>query len=260
MNNSAPSYCGHRFPPEIISHAVWLYHRFCLSFRDVEDLLAERGVTVSYEAIRQWCWKFGSEYARGLKRRQGRLGDTWHLDELFVTIPGPATVSVASGRPGWRPDLHPRPGRSESACSRTLLPQAVGRTGRGTQPAGDGQTAQLWRRSSNHHAFRDPRYEAVRQQPSGGLPSADPATRTTDAPVQVARPSAALPLRSRSHPEPLPGWTAPRELGQPPYSAGSFLRRLASGDVCLLNRSDTFDGAASRFDEDNLTVPLGDMI
>jgi putative transposase len=88
MNTDARSYHGYRFPPEIISHAVWLYHRFCLSFRDVEDLLAERGITVTYETVRQWCRKFGPEFARRLKRRQGRLGDTWHLDELFVTIQG----------------------------------------------------------------------------------------------------------------------------------------------------------------------------
>jgi hypothetical protein len=66
MKNDTPSYRGCRFPPEIISHAVWLYHRFCLSFRDIEDLLAERGIVVSYEAIRQWCLKFGPEYARTL--------------------------------------------------------------------------------------------------------------------------------------------------------------------------------------------------
>jgi putative transposase len=88
MDNSESSYRGHRFPAEIIGHAVWLYHRFCLSFRDVEDLLAERGITLSYETIRQWCRKFGGEYARTLKRRQGRLGDTWYLGELFVTIQG----------------------------------------------------------------------------------------------------------------------------------------------------------------------------
>ena len=88
MKSDTPSYHGYRFPPEIISHAVWLYHRFCVSFRDVEDLLAQRGITVSYEAIRLWCIQFGSEYARRLKRRQGRLGDTWHLDEVFVTIQG----------------------------------------------------------------------------------------------------------------------------------------------------------------------------
>ena len=88
MKSDKPSYCGYRFPPEIISHAVWLYYRFSLSFRDVEDLLAERGIVVSYETIRQWCRKFGTEYARKLKRREGRLGDTWFLDELFVTIQG----------------------------------------------------------------------------------------------------------------------------------------------------------------------------
>ncbi len=81
-------YRGHRFPPEIISHAVWLHHRFTLSFRNVEDLLAEREILVSYEAIRYWCQKFGQSYSRTLRRKQGRLGDTWHLDELFITLQG----------------------------------------------------------------------------------------------------------------------------------------------------------------------------
>ena len=88
MSNDRLSYRRHRFPPEIISHAVWLYHRFGLSLREVEDLLAERGITVSYEAIRYWCAKFGVEYARRLRRRQGRLGDSWFLDEVFVSIRG----------------------------------------------------------------------------------------------------------------------------------------------------------------------------
>ncbi len=88
MYNDRQRYHRHRFPPEIISHAVWLYHRFGLSLRDVEDLLAERGITVSYEAIRLWCGKFGLDYARKLRRRRGRLGDTWFLDEVFVTIRG----------------------------------------------------------------------------------------------------------------------------------------------------------------------------
>jgi putative transposase len=81
-------YRGYRFPPEIISYAVWLYHRFSLSFRDVEELLAERGVTVCYEAVRLWCLRFGQAFAKRLRGRQGRLGDTWHLDEMFVTIRG----------------------------------------------------------------------------------------------------------------------------------------------------------------------------
>ena len=88
MKHTIPTYQRHRFPSEIINHAVWLYHRFCLSFREVEELLAERGITVTYETIRQWCQKFGQNYARKLKKRQGRLGDTWHIDEVFVTIQG----------------------------------------------------------------------------------------------------------------------------------------------------------------------------
>ncbi len=88
MKTNTNGYRGYRFPREIISHSVWLYHRFSLSFRDVEELLAKRGIIVSYETIRQWCRKFGPEYARKLKRRQGRLGDVWHLDEVFVKIRG----------------------------------------------------------------------------------------------------------------------------------------------------------------------------
>ena len=65
------------FHPEIISHAVWLYHQFTLSFRDVEDLLAEHGILVSYEAIQYWCLKFGPAWARSLRRKQGRFGDIW---------------------------------------------------------------------------------------------------------------------------------------------------------------------------------------
>ncbi len=88
MKKPTPRYQRHRFPSEIISHAVWLDHRFCLSFREVEELLAERGITVTYETVRQWCRKFGPDYARKLKKRQGRLGDAWYLDEVFITIQG----------------------------------------------------------------------------------------------------------------------------------------------------------------------------
>ena len=88
MENGRSRYFGYRFPPEVIRYAIWVYHRFCLSFRDVEDLLADRGIIVSYETIRIWCRKFGPGYARKLKRHQGRLGDSWHLDEVFVRING----------------------------------------------------------------------------------------------------------------------------------------------------------------------------
>ena len=78
----------HRFPVELISHAIWLYHVFSLSLRDVELILAERGVVVSYESIRRWCRKFGQSFANSLRRRRSRPGDKWHLDEVFLRIRG----------------------------------------------------------------------------------------------------------------------------------------------------------------------------
>jgi len=78
----------HRFPPDIISYAVWLYYRFNLSHRDIEDLLAERGIFVSYESIRLWCNKFGPKFAGELKRKHGGYGDTFYVDEVFVKIDG----------------------------------------------------------------------------------------------------------------------------------------------------------------------------
>ena len=72
MDNRPVSYSRHRFPAVVISYAVWLYYRFCLSYRDVEELLAQRGIAVSYETIRRWCHKFGQSYANQLKRRFAR--------------------------------------------------------------------------------------------------------------------------------------------------------------------------------------------
>jgi putative transposase len=78
------SYARHRFPPAVIRHAVWLYLRFTLSYRDVEDLLAERGLDVSYETIRRWVLTFGQIYARNLRRRRPRPSEQWHLDGIVV--------------------------------------------------------------------------------------------------------------------------------------------------------------------------------
>ena len=81
-------YHRHRFPAEIISHCVWLYFRFALSFRDVEEMLAMRGVTLTYETVREWCYKFGQTYANGLRHKSPRAGDRWYLDEVFLKING----------------------------------------------------------------------------------------------------------------------------------------------------------------------------
>src|ERR671932_508058 len=89
MPRSARSrYAGYRFPPEIISHAVWLYFRFPLSLRMVEEMLAPRGIIVSHESVRQWALKFGQDFANRIRRRLPCAGDKWHLDEVAVKIAG----------------------------------------------------------------------------------------------------------------------------------------------------------------------------
>tara|TARA_Y100000815_G_C12946469_1_gene351234 strand:- start:108 stop:434 length:327 start_codon:yes stop_codon:yes gene_type:complete len=82
------SYARHRFPPVVIQHAVWLFLRFALSCRDVEDLLAERGIDVSYETVRRWTLKFGVAYAQRIRARRPRPSSRWHLDEVFIRIQG----------------------------------------------------------------------------------------------------------------------------------------------------------------------------
>jgi putative transposase len=90
MKTATPvhAYKNHRFPVEIISHAVWLYFRFCLSYRGVEELLCARGIRVTCEAIRKWCRKVGQQYANQLRRRHPQPSDKWHWDEVFLTING----------------------------------------------------------------------------------------------------------------------------------------------------------------------------
>jgi putative transposase len=97
MRTSVSRYHRHRFPAEIISHSVWLYFRFALSFRDVEEMLAMRGVTLSYETIREWCLKFSQTYANGLRRRSSRPSDR---DGTWMSIPKDqwsAPLSLACG-------------------------------------------------------------------------------------------------------------------------------------------------------------------
>ena len=88
MSPDLAAYPGYRFPAEIISHAVWLYYVFSLSLRDVELILAERGIMVTHESIRHWCLKFDADFARKLRRRRPKPGDVWHLYEVFLNING----------------------------------------------------------------------------------------------------------------------------------------------------------------------------
>src|SRR5215203_5650306 len=88
MPPTKPSYAGHRFPAEVISHAVWLYFRFPLGLRMVEEMLAARGVIVSHETVRRWALKFGREFANRIRRRLACAGDKRHLDEVAIRIAG----------------------------------------------------------------------------------------------------------------------------------------------------------------------------
>ena len=88
VNKTKKPYAGDRYSAEIIGHAIWLYFRFTLSYRDVEELLAARGIIVTYESIRQWCLKFGRDFANELRRRAPRRGDKWHLDEVYLRLNG----------------------------------------------------------------------------------------------------------------------------------------------------------------------------
>ena len=103
MGAVSSAYKGYRYPVEIISHCVWLYHRFPLSLREVEEMMMARGVVVSYETIRAWCRTFGQTYANGLRRRRHRPGDKWHLDASCSPGCGPC-------RRSWSPTNWPATG------------------------------------------------------------------------------------------------------------------------------------------------------
>src|SRR3989442_10340951 len=203
MISHAVSYHRHRFPAEIISHAVWLYHRFCLSFRDTEDLLAQRGITVSYETIRQWCRRFGPAYARILRRRQARLGDTWHLDELFVNIQGHQRyLWRAVDQDGDVIDILVQPRRDRRAAARFFRKLFRGQ-GRAPAAFDHRQASQLLGFPRPRDAFRRSQHEAVREQSSRSLSSTDPPTRATDAEVQIHRSRSTIPVRARTRSESL---------------------------------------------------------
>ena len=114
------SYARHQFPPEVIRHAVWLYLRFTLSYRDVEELLGERGLDVSYETIRRWALKFGPAYARNLRRRRPRPSTQWHLDEMAVVIGKRLWLWRAVDSEGEILDMLVQPRRDKAAALRLM--------------------------------------------------------------------------------------------------------------------------------------------
>ncbi|WP_376093807.1 IS6 family transposase [Roseomonas sp. CCTCC AB2023176] len=127
MSSEPATYPGYRFPAEIIRHAVWLYYLFSLSLRDIELLLAERGITVTHESIRRWVLRFGSEFAGKLRKRRPRPGDTWHLDEVFLRINGELHyLWRAVDQDGVELDILVQPRRNASAAKRFFRRLLVG--------------------------------------------------------------------------------------------------------------------------------------
>ena len=138
------TYKRHRFPREIISYAVWLYFRFNLSHRDIEDLLAERGITVTYETIRLWCIKFGPKFARRLKRKHQGYGDTFFIDEVFVKINGKQHyLWRAVDQDGEVVDVFLQ-ARRRWCCCKAFLQAPTEKPWWRTQADRDGQIAELW--------------------------------------------------------------------------------------------------------------------
>jgi putative transposase len=150
VESTPPSYKGHRYPVEVISHCVWLYHRFPLSFREAEELMPERGIVVSYETVRRWCARFGQACANALRRRQPQSGDKGHLDEVFIKINGRLRyLWRAAGQDGNVLDILVQ-SRRDKAAARCFVRRLLTKTRtvpRGSSPTGSAPTARPTARS-----------------------------------------------------------------------------------------------------------------
>ncbi len=249
MKHDTLRYHGYRFPPEIISHAVWLYHRFGVSFRDVEDLLAQHGITVSYEAIRLWCLTFGSVYARRLKRRQGRLGDIWHLDEVFVTIQGQRRyLWRAVDQDGDVIDILVQSRRDCRAATRFFRKLLKG-SGAYAWAVGHRQAEQLQGCAPSGHAVRRPSHGPIREQSCRSLPPAHTATRATHAPVQISRAGTTILVRARTRPQPLPRWPSPGASGASSGATRTLFSHLGCSHARRLTRTEITTPSTGSLDE-----------
>jgi hypothetical protein len=192
-------YKNHRFPGEIISHGVWLYYLFTLSGRDVQELLFERGIDVTYEAIRQWCLKFGQDYANRLRRRRPRTGDTWHLDEVFLTIPGKRhDLWRAVDQDDHVLDILVQSRRRKKAAKKFLSQVTQGVAVRAS--GGHHESVEELRRGqARGDAQCGASAASLFEQSRGKLPSADPPTGAADATLQIPRARPAFPVRVWSH-------------------------------------------------------------
>ncbi len=199
MDARPSSYKGHRFPVEIISHCVWLYYRFPLSLRDVQEMMAERGVIVSYESVHQWCRKFGQSFANGLRRRRARPEDKWHLDEVFIKIAGKTRyLWRAVDQHGNVLDILVTSRRDAKAATR-FFPQTAHRVALRTPGADHRQTGQLPGRAAPGDARGGAPPVEVSEQPGGELPPTHQAARTGDEEIPLTGRSPAVSVGVQRH-------------------------------------------------------------
>src|ERR1700757_4643068 len=233
-----PLYRRHRFPPEVISYAVWLYFRFPLSLRMVEEMLAAREIFVTYETVRQWGKKFGKAFSDQIRRRAPARGDKWHMDEVVISI---------AGEPYWLWRC-----RSKRLRSRRLGPAAK-RQSRRTAAHEEapeicchiaarhdhGQAPFIRRCQSEDGPLRRASPAQGPEQPCGKLSSADKATRTDYEGIQIGPAGTTVSVGSRSSREPLPHPLSQISRCRPPprfaqASLCHLARDLPDGRYCLI--------------------------
>lgn len=203
MTKTKSLYHGHRFPAVVISQAVRWYFRFNLSLRDIEELLFERGVTVTYETIRRWCDKFGARFAHRVKAARSKPGGTWHLDEMFVTLRGePYLLWRAVDEHGAELDILLQKRRDKAAAKRSqaraaFLPSAAQDRHRSVAQLSGGESRDpgAGERQTRVRQSRRPGEQSGREQSP-----ADP--RTGAAHARLSRPEAhtGVPIELRPHP------------------------------------------------------------
>jgi transposase-like protein len=225
----------------------------------VEDLLAERGIIVSCKAIRRWCWKLGPEYARRLKKKQGRLGDTWHLDELFIRINGQQQyLWRAVDQDGDVIDILLQSRRDQRAAERFLRRLL---RGQGKQPfriiTDKLKSYSAASRTTLPGVTHDTQQYANNR--AENFASAYSDERTTNAPIQIAAASSALSVAPRCRPESILRCTTFAEIDSSPSLEISVLRGLAKGNGGLTIPNSPLQSAQTRSDQLKLTTPAAPL-
>ena len=251
------SYRRHRFPPVIIQHAVWLYLRFTLSYRDVEELLAERGLDISYETVRCWVLKFGPVIARRLRRCRPRPSNRWHLDGMVVRIAGePMYLWRAVDHEGEVLDMLVQRRRDTRAALR-LMRKLLKKQGFAPQVAGHRQAALLRLRVPASATDLPARAEAAEEQSSRKLAPGGATARAQNAAVQVGSLRPAISEHARRHPQHLQPPTPsrlPLDATDIPRRGGKPMARCRRGRVSAHPASDTFCSPQVK-----LTVPFSEI-